>query len=134
MEMSTEKPVAENKFSPQYFIINKSEPQYELIKNHLLNASHPLGSSHYFIRADTDNGCICRIHAGNGTVLFYEILNHQREGISNEDIRKAVIQSSNASELPDYFFITPEIEEKLRAVHTPEQAECRDHCLQKSPA
>jgi hypothetical protein len=132
--MSTEKTVAENKFSPQYFIINKSEPQYELIKKHLLNTSRPLGTSYYFIRADLDNSCICRIKAGNGTVMFYEILNHQRQGISDEEIRNAVILPANASGLSDYYFITPEIEEKLRAIHAMEHMECRKPCLDRSPA
>ena len=112
--MSTEKKVAENTFSPQYFIINRSEPQYELLKKQLLDPSHlPAGSSHYFIRAAQEKGCICRIKAGNGTVLFYEVLNHLREGITNEDIRDAIREPSNASPLPGYFYITPKIEQKL---------------------
>lgn len=124
--MSTEKPVTENVFSPQYFIISKSEPQYDLLKKQLLDTPHhPVGSSHYFIRAADKKGCVCRIHAGNGTVLFYEVLNHLSEGISNEDIRDAIREPSNASPLPGYFYITPEIEEKLRAFQAPDHANYR---------
>lgn len=104
-------------FSPQYFIINKSEPKYDLIKRQLLDSSRfPAGSSNYFIRADEDKGCICRIRSGNGTVLFYEILNHLREGISDEDIQDALTDPSNACPLPGYFYITPKIKEKLHEV------------------
>ena len=105
-------------FSPQYFIISRTEPQYDLIRKHLLDSSPlPHGSSHYFIRAGRDNCCICRIKACNDTVLFYEILNHLRMGISDEDIRNAVACPSCISPLPDYFSLTPEIERKLQAVH-----------------
>jgi hypothetical protein len=113
--MAKEKPVAQNSFSPQYFIINKSEPAYDLIKRQLLDTTRfPAGSSCYFIHADVDKNCICRIRAGNGTVLFYEILNHHREGIPGEDIREALDDPSNACPLPGYFYLTPKIEEKLR--------------------
>jgi len=115
--MSTEKKIPENTFSPQYFIINKSEPQYDLLKNQLLDSSHlPVGSSYYFIRAANEKGCICRIKDGNGPVLFYEILNHLREGIASEDIQDAIRDPSNASPLPGYFYLTPTIEQKLRAL------------------
>jgi len=46
-------------------------------------------------------------------MLFYEILNYYREGISNEDIQDAVRDPSNACPLPGYFYITPKIKEKL---------------------
>jgi hypothetical protein len=115
--MSKEKPVAEKKSSPQYFMIHKSEPQYDLIKSQLLDSSRsPAGLSNYFIWADQDNCCICRIRAGNSSVLFYEILNHPREGISDEDIRDAVRDPSNACSLPGYFYVTPNIKEKLHEV------------------
>jgi hypothetical protein len=114
LNMLKETRFEKNTSSPQYYIINQSEPQYELIKTQLLGpSSHPIGSSHYFIRAGRDNACVCRIKAGNGTVLFYEILNHRQEGITDDDIREAVCRPSGASPLPGYFYITPEIQEKL---------------------
>jgi hypothetical protein len=113
--MSKEKPVGKKSFAPQYFIINKSEPKYDLIRKQLLDSSGcPAGSSNYFIWADQDNGCICRIRAGNGTVLFYEILDHLREGISDEDIQDVLNDPANLCPLPGYFYLTPKIEEKLR--------------------
>jgi len=118
--MSKEKPVPENTFSPQYFIISKSEPQYELIKKQLLDTPHhQSGSSHYFIRTCSDKGCVCRIRPGNGTVLFYEILNHLQQGISDEDIREILADPANASPLPGYFYLTPKIKTKLQAMHLP---------------
>jgi hypothetical protein len=113
--MSKEKSMENTSFSPQYFIIQKTEPSYDLITKQLLDPSgSPAGSSHYFIRADQDKRCICRIRAGNGTVLFYEILNHLRKGVSDEDIREALHNPANACPLPGYYYITPEIEGKLR--------------------
>jgi hypothetical protein len=115
--MSKEKPVAENSFSPQYFIINKSEPAYDRIKTQLLDSPRfPAGSSCYFIRADQDKCCICRIRSGNGAVLFYEILNHLQKGIPGEDIREALSDPANACPLAGYFYVTPKIEEKLREI------------------
>jgi hypothetical protein len=107
-------------YSPQYHLIAGSEPQYELIKKYLLDASPcPIGSPHFIIRAGADTGCICRIRAGNNTVLFYEIIDHRQEGISDGEIRDAVARPSGASPLPGYYYITPEIERKLAAVHGP---------------
>jgi hypothetical protein len=63
---------------------------------------------------------------GNGTVLFYEVLNHLQEGISSEDIRDAIREPSNASPLPGYFYLTPKIKEKLRAVPAPEHPCCAE--------
>jgi len=40
MKMSKEKSDTKKTFSPQYFIINKSEPQYDLIKKQLLATNH----------------------------------------------------------------------------------------------
>jgi hypothetical protein len=133
--MMLEKPAPQSAFSPQYFIINKSEPQYELIRNQLLEYSYShFGSSHYFIRSGPDNVCVCRIRAGNGTVLFYEIINHALAGISDEEIRAASANPANASPLPDYCYPTPLIEEKIRAFHAAEAVPGRNHCRRPTAA
>ena len=116
MEQSTAKPGDGGVLSPQYFIITSSEPQYDLIKEHLLASSpHSTRSSYYFIRAVKDDVCICRIKAGYVCVLFYEIINHLAEGITDEDLREAITRPQSASPLPDYYYLTPEIEKKIRA-------------------
>ena len=118
-----EKPGSGGLVCPQYFIIQKYEPQYELIKKLLLDSAHsPVGSSYFFIRNDSGKGCICRIRPGNGTVLFYEILNHLREGISDEDIKEALFDPTNVSPLAGYCYITEKIERKLQAFHLPDRA------------
>lgn len=123
--MSTETQSAYATFSPHYCIINRSEPRYDLIRKILLGTRpHANGSSRYFIHATGNNRCICRIRPGNGTVLFYEILDHCREGISGEEIWDAILEPSNASPYPGYFYITPEIERKLRASRAPEHPGC----------
>ena len=133
--MSTAKPVCETTFLPQYFIIPRSEPQYDLIRNQLLaSARSRVGSSHYFIRAARGKGCICRISDSRDTVLFYEILDHRGEGISDEDIREAVREPSGASPLPEYFYITPAIEEKLRVFLATVHAYCGEKCKSGSLA
>ena len=123
MKMLKEEPDTKKKFSPQYFIINNSEPQYALIKKHLLATDRcPDECSHYFIRTDSDNGCVCRIKASNGTILFYEILNHLQEGISDEDIRQAIMDPINSSPIQGYFYIPPKIREKLHTYHLSDHA------------
>lgn len=119
--LSNRKEYTENAFSPQYFVISKSEPRYELIKKQLLDPVHsPVGSSHFFIRSGSDKSCICRIRAGNGSVLFYEILNHLQEGISEEDISEVLTNPENSTLVPGYFYITPDIEKKLQGANMPE--------------
>ncbi len=113
-QMSPNKEPMENAFSPQYFVISKSEPRYELIKKQLLDPVHSeAGSSHFFIRSGSDKNCICRIRAGNESVLFYEILNHLQEGISDEDISEVLTNPKNSTTVPGYFYITPTLEKKL---------------------
>lgn len=115
--MLKEKLNIKNPFTPQYFIISRSEPRYELIKQLLLDCSRlPAGASHYFIQAEQDKGCICRIREGNGFVLFYEIVNHLREGISFDEIRDAIHDPANASPLAGYFYLTHTLEEKLHKI------------------
>lgn len=121
--MSPQKHLTENLFSPQYVIISKSEPKYELIKKQLLDPSRSSrGYSSYFIRAENNKGCICRIRAGNGTALFYEIMNHSHNGITDEDIQEALRNPENACSLPGYYHITPKIREKLQKIQLMEAA------------
>lgn len=112
---------AERSFTPQYLIISNAESRYALIKKQLLD---PIGArpgvSCYFVRAGQDRGCICRIRAGYGAVMFYEVLDHEAEGITNEDIRQAIRNPANACPLAGYFYPTPEIEENLKNVRRKE--------------
>jgi hypothetical protein len=104
-----------NSFSRQYFMITRSEPQYDLIKNQLLDQSTacPLGSSYYFIRSDGENGCICRLKPANGAAIFYEILDHRNEGISDDEIREAASSPSRETPLAGYYYLTPAMEKKI---------------------
>lgn len=112
---------AERSSTPQYIIISRSESRYALIKKELLD---PVGAlprvSCYFVRVDQDRGCICRIRAGYGAVMFYEVLDHEAEGITGEDIREAVRDPATACPLAGYFYPTPAIEEKLKGVRRKE--------------
>lgn len=127
--MSSKKEHMENAFSPQYFVISKSEPRYELIKKQLLDPiSRVSGSSHFFIRSMSDKSCICRIRAANGSVLFYEILNHLQEGISDEDISEALANSENSTPVPGYFYLTPMLEKKLLSARMAEYSIHKNKC------
>lgn len=112
--MLKERPDAEKAMTPQYQIITRSESRYQLIKTKLLDTSRfPAGSTCYFVRVYKDTGCICRIRAGTGAVMFYEIINHYLEGITDEDIQEAIRDPANACPLDGYYTITPTIEAKL---------------------
>lgn len=101
--------------SPRYFLINKSEPRYDLLKSQLLDYSLlPSGASHYFVRAEQESLSLCRIRAGNGTVIFFEILDHEREGITDDDLREACCDKKNASPLPEYYHLSRKINEQLQ--------------------
>ena len=115
--MQKEHQDAERSFTPQYLIISKSESRYALIKKQLLDPVGAMpGVSCYFVRAGQDRGCICRIRAGYGAVMFYEVLDHVAEGITGEEIQKAIRNPAHACPLAGYFYPTPEIEEKLKNV------------------
>ena len=133
MDMSAEKSCTGNTLAPQYCMITRSEPQYELIRKLLLEpAGSPAGRSYFFLRGDPEAGCVCRIKDGNGAVLFYEILDHKHEGITDQEIREAMARPTGPSGLPGYYYITPEIEQKLRSVPAAEHAQCGVACRQKS--
>lgn len=96
-------------------MITRAEPQFDQIKNQLLEKSTacPLGTSYYFIRSDGENACICRIKPANGAAIFYEILDHRNEGISDDEIRQVVTRPSSETPLAGYFYLTPAMETKI---------------------
>ncbi len=118
--MPSAKTGSRNSFSRQYFMITRSEPQYDQIKNQLLDKcnSCPLGSSYYFIRSDGENVCICRIKPANGAAIFYEILDHRNEGISDDEIREAAAVPSRETPLAGYYYLTPAMEKKILTFRT----------------
>jgi hypothetical protein len=103
---------------PRYLMPDESEPEYELILEQLHNYRKSLvGSSYYYIRAGGERYCLCRIVHGAGKVFFHEMLDHQQNGISDEDIEESVKLDTGSFTLPGHYHISPHIEQKLRALY-----------------
>ncbi len=76
---------------PQYIMPVASEPEYELILEQLQDYRQSLiGTSYYYIKAGDERCCLCRILHGGGKVFFHELVDHERHGISDEDIEESV--------------------------------------------
>jgi hypothetical protein len=103
---------------PRYIMPDESEPEYELILEQLQNYRKSLiGPSYYYIRANDERCCLCRIVHGAGKVFFHEMVDHRQHGISDEDIEESVKQDTGAFTLPGHYHISPHIEQKLRALY-----------------
>jgi hypothetical protein len=103
---------------PQYIMPDESEPEYELILEQLQDYRNSLiGSSFYYIRADDERSCLCRIVHGSGKVFFHEVVDHHKHGISDEDIEESVRRDTGSFTLPGYHSISPHVEQKLRILY-----------------
>jgi hypothetical protein len=95
-----------------------SEPEYELILEQVQDYRQSLiGNSYYYIRAGDERYCLCRIIHGGGKVFFHELVDHDRHGISNEDIEESVRLDTGSFSLPGYYPISPHVEQKLRVLY-----------------
>jgi len=103
---------------PQYIMPDESAPEYELILEQLQEYDNSLiGSSYYYIRGDDENCRLCRILHGGGRIFFHELVDHQKHGISDEDIEESVRRDTGFFTLPGYYPISPHIEQKLRILY-----------------
>ena len=96
-----------------------SEPDYEAILEQIYkyHSSH-VGSSYYYIRKIKDDFELCRIVYGNEKIFFHEIVDHRKQGISDEDIVHAVRLDTGQLEIPGHHLISPHIETKLRILYS----------------
>ncbi|MFA5236487.1 MAG: hypothetical protein WC362_01360 [Methanoregula sp.] len=103
---------------PRYAMPDGSEPEYEAIIEQIqYQRKSMIGSSFYYIRAGvTDEFCLCRIIPGGKKIFFHEIVDHQKYGISDEDMQEAVKYDTGTFTLPGHIHISPHIEQKLRAL------------------
>jgi hypothetical protein len=102
---------------PRYIMPDQSTPNYELILEELHNQGRSqVGSSYFYIRKSDDWTSLCRIMYGGGKVFFHEVMDHQKYGISEEDIDQAVQQGTALTVLSDHFFISQQIEMKLHTL------------------
>jgi len=103
---------------PHYIMPDESEPEYEIIFEQLQDYHKSMiGSSYYYIRAGDERCCLCRIVHGGGKVFFHELVDHQKHGISDEDIEESVRQDTGSFTLPEHYLISPNIEQKLRILY-----------------
>jgi hypothetical protein len=102
---------------PRYIMSDQSTPNYELILEELHNHGRSqVGTSYFYIKKSDEWISLCRILYGGGKVFFHEVMDHQKHGISEEDIDQAILHGSALTTLPDHYFISPHIEMKLHTV------------------
>ena len=104
-----------DKAVPRYVMPDSSIPDCETIIEHLYEHHNSfIGSSYYYISVYGKERMICRIVYARGKISFHEIINHERHGISDDDIDHAIRLDSGFIELPNIYRISPHIETKLR--------------------
>lgn len=103
---------------PRYAMPDGSAPDYGAILERIqYHRSSMIGSSFFYIRArDTGDFCLCRIIPGGEKIFFHEIVDHDRYGISDDDLSDAEKYDNGAFCLPGHIHISPHIEKKLRAL------------------
>ena len=102
---------------PRYIMPDASVPDYDEILEQLQEYQRSLiGSSYYYIRVEKDSMFLCRILPGAGKIFFHEIVDHEKHGISEDDLQTAVNLDTGLLSKAGYHQISPHIESKLRTV------------------
>lgn len=102
---------------PRYIMPDASEPDYEAILEQLQEYQYSLiGSSFYYIRAGENDLSLCRIVPGGGKIFFHEVVDHEKHGISTDDLEEAIQQDTGVLTIPSHYPISPHIEMKLHAL------------------
>jgi hypothetical protein len=102
---------------PRYVMPDASIPDYDEILEQLQEYQRSLiGSSYYYIRVENDGMFLCRILPGGGKIFYHEIVDHDKHGISDDDLQTAVNIDTGLLSRPGYHQISPHIESKLRVV------------------
>jgi len=102
---------------PRYVMPDASVPAYDEILEQLQEYHRSLiGSSYYYIRTQKDRTYLCRILPGAGKLFFHEIVDHEKYGISEDDLEEAVSLGEGSFSTPGYFPVSGHIETKLRVI------------------
>jgi hypothetical protein len=102
---------------PRYISPDASIPDYDEILEQLQDYERSLiGSSYYYIRVENDRMFLCRILPGGGKIFFHEIVDHEKHGISDDDLETTVRLDTGLLSKAGYHQISPHIEAKLRVV------------------
>ena len=100
---------------PRYLMPDTSVPQYDEIMEHIQNYPRScIGISYYYIRAERNEASLCRIVPGGGRIFFHEVVDHEKHGISGDEIDQVVTRQ--APVVPGYYPISPSIENKLKVL------------------
>ena len=75
-----------------------------------------IGSSYYYIRMENDRTNLCRIVPGAGKIFFHEIVDHEKHGVSDDDLEEAVSLGEGSFTTPGYYPVSGHIETKLRVL------------------
>jgi hypothetical protein len=102
---------------PRYIMPDTSVPAYDEILEQLQEYHRSfIGSSYFYIRVEKDRTNLCRIVPGAGKLFFHEIVNHEKHGISDEDLEEAVSLGEGSFTTPGYYPVSAHIETKLRVL------------------
>jgi hypothetical protein len=102
---------------PRYISPDASIPDYDEILEQLQDYQRSLiGSSYYYIRVENNRMILCRILPGGGKIFFHEIVDHEKYGISDDDLETAIRLDTGLLSKAGYHQISPPIEAKLRGV------------------
>jgi len=102
---------------PRYVMPDASIPAYDEILEQLQEYHRSLiGSSYYYIRVENENVSLCRILPGGGKIFFHEVVDHDKYGISEDDIELAVNHDTGQFSVEGYHPISAHIESKLRVI------------------
>lgn len=115
--MPSAKKISSEHSVPRYIMPDASEPDYRAILEQLQDyQSSLIGSSYYYIRAGEGDYSLCRIVPGGGKIFFHEIVDHEKHGISEDDLEEAIQQDTGQLTIPSHYPISPHIEQKLRVL------------------
>jgi hypothetical protein len=102
---------------PRYIMPDASAPDYDQILEQLYEYhKSQIGSSYYYIRENEDALSLCRIVHGGGKVYFHEIVDHEKHGITEDDLEEAVSLDPGSISATGYHIISPHMETKLRTL------------------
>jgi hypothetical protein len=102
---------------PRYVMPDASIPPYDEIL-HMLQEHNcsPVGASYYYILSNEHRTALCRIVPGAGKVFFHEIVDHEKYGVSEDDIEEAITMDGGVLPTPGYYPVSSHIDTKLRVL------------------
>jgi len=102
--MSTAQKIGGIEPLPRYIRPDASVPEYDEILAQLQDYHRSfIGSSYYYIRAENDRISLCRILPGGGKIFFHEIVDHEKHGISEDELEESVRFDMGSFSTPGYY-------------------------------